>query len=185
MTALDRVIAFDARTGVLRAEAGITLSDVLRIAVHGATSSRHAGHALRDPGAAPSRTMCMARNHHTAGTIGNSVRRLGLHRSDAGAIELSPDVNAELFRATIAGLGLTGLIAWVELQLDPIRSAFLSTETIPFSGYAEFNDLARVAYRPGSIRSPGSTARPAPMKRACADCSRARTGSRTATFHTR
>ena len=40
-------------------------------------------------------------------------------------IETSSQRNSELFAATIGGLGLTGLILWVELELAPVASAYL------------------------------------------------------------
>ncbi len=145
MTALDQVIAFDPKTGIIRAEAGLTLNALLRIAVpRGWFLPTTPGTRFVTLGGAVANDV-HGKNHHTAGTIGVSIRRIGLHRSDVGAIELSPDTNAEVFRATIGGLGLTGLIAWVELQLVPIGSAYLDAETIPFTGYDAFMALARAS----------------------------------------
>ena len=43
-----------------------------------------------------------------------------------------------MFAATIGGLGLTGVILWVELQLAPIRSAMIDTETFAIEDLAAF-----------------------------------------------
>lgn len=143
MTALDRVIAFDPATGVIRAEAGLSLSDLLRIVVpHGWFVSTTPGTRFVTLGGAVANDV-HGKNHHVAGTLGASVRRLCLHRSDRSAIELSPADNPELFNATIAGLGLTGLIAWVELQLTRVPGSYLGAENVPFTGYAEFAAIAR------------------------------------------
>ena len=50
------------------------------------------------------------KNHHRAGTIGCHVERLELLRSDGTRRICSREANADWFRATIGGLGLTGLI---------------------------------------------------------------------------
>lgn len=145
MTALDGVMAFDQPTGVIRAEAGLTLSALLRIVVpHGWFLPTTPGTRFVTLGGAVANDV-HGKNHHTAGTIGCSVRRIGLHRSDIGAVEAGPDTNADLFAATVGGLGLTGLITWVELQLVRIGSAYLAAETIPFAGYGEFKHLADVS----------------------------------------
>src|SRR5262249_5914568 len=72
------------------------------------------------------------KNQESAGTIGCHVRRIGLARSSGEILEVSAD--ASVFTATVGGLGLTGVILWVELQLLPIRSATLEVETLAMSG---------------------------------------------------
>ena len=57
------------------------------------------------------------KNHHLFGSFGCHVRSLRLLRSDGELLSCSAAENAELFAATIGGLGLTGVILEVELQL--------------------------------------------------------------------
>lgn len=143
MSALDHVVGFDPTTGVLRAEAGLSLSEMLRIVVpHGWFLPTTPGTRFVTLGGAVANDV-HGKNHHAAGTLGCHVRRIGLHRSDAGLVEISPQDTPELFAATVAGLGLTGLIAWVELQLTRVPSSFVTAETLPFRGYVEFAALAR------------------------------------------
>ena len=59
-----------------------------------------------------------------------------------GRLKLTPELEPELFRATIGGLGLTGVIEWVEFQLVPIRSAFLDVEIVPYGSLDEFWSVA-------------------------------------------
>ncbi len=91
----------------------------------------------------PSPTTCTARTITRPAVFGNSVRRIGLIRSDGTHLELAPD--DELFAATIGGLGLTGIIAWVEVQLARIGSAYIRVERIPFQTIADFFTLAEDA----------------------------------------
>ena len=145
MTALDRIIAFDPQTGLIRADAGLTLGELLRVTVpHGYFLPTTPGTRFVTLGGAVANDV-HGKNHHTAGTFGASVTRIGLYRSDRGLVEIAPSEESELFAATVAGLGLTGLIAWVELKLAPIGSAWLSAVTTAFSGYDEFMALARAS----------------------------------------
>jgi FAD/FMN-containing dehydrogenase len=83
------------------------------------------------------------KNHHRAGTFSRSVRRIGLLRSDRGLCEIGPDDPTGLFAATVGGLGLTGIITFIELQLVRIATSQLDVERIPFTSTREFFTLAR------------------------------------------
>lgn len=76
-------------------------------------------------------------NHHQAGTFGRHLLRLELLRSDGGRLVCSRRENLQWFAAAIGGLGLTGLITWVEMQLAPQASPYLLVETIKFRGVEE------------------------------------------------
>jgi FAD/FMN-containing dehydrogenase len=139
---LDRLIAFDPVTGILRAEAGASLREILQLTVpHGWFFATTPGTLFVTLGGAVANDV-HGKNHHSAGSFGCAVRRVGLVRSDRGLIEVSADEEAELFAATIGGLGLTGLIAWVEVALVPIASSLVDQETIPFGGLEGFFDIA-------------------------------------------
>ena len=53
----------------------------------------------------------------------------------------SAQENSEWFRATIGGLGLTGLIEWVEVQLKAISDSWIDSETIRYGRLDEFYAL--------------------------------------------
>jgi FAD/FMN-containing dehydrogenase len=136
--ALDRVISFDRARGLLRAEAGLTFDRLLRITVpHGWFAPVVPGTKFVTLGGAVANDV-HGKNHEHVGTFGAHVTALGLLRSSGETLTLSHDENAELFAATIGGLGLTGVIAWVELQLAPIRSAMIDSETFALSDLADF-----------------------------------------------
>lgn len=142
MTALDRIVSFDRDTGLVEAEAGLSLSDLIRIVLpHGYFPATTPGTRFVTLGGAVANDV-HGKNHHRVGTFGCSVMELGLVRSDRGAIRISQNQDAELFAATVGGLGLTGLISTVRLQLRKMGSAFLEAETIPFRGIPEFLALA-------------------------------------------
>ncbi|WP_295384906.1 FAD-binding oxidoreductase [uncultured Thiodictyon sp.] len=144
---LDRFIAFGAATGVLRAEAGVLLSEVLDLAVpRGWFLAVTPGTRFVTLGGAVANDV-HGKNHHRAGTFGCHVRALELVRSDGSRRECSPTQSPDWFAATIGGLGLTGLIAWVEIQLSRIPGPWLHAESRRFSALAEFFPLSEAADR--------------------------------------
>ena len=141
-TALDRMITADWTTGVIRAEAGLSLDALLRIAVpKGWFLPVTPGTKFVTLGGAVANDV-HGKNHESTGTIGCHIRRIGLARSSGEVLELSDVDNAELFQATIGGLGLTGLILWVELALKRIGSSEIDVETIEIADLDQFFRLA-------------------------------------------
>ena len=135
---LDQCIAFDETTGVLTCEAGILLADILEIfaprgwflPVTPETRFVTVGGAIAND--------VHGKNHHDAGTFGCHVRRFELLRSDGSRRVCSARENADWFAATIGGMGLTGLITWVEMSLKPILCTGVDVENTRFSGLDEF-----------------------------------------------
>jgi FAD/FMN-containing dehydrogenase len=136
MTGLDRLIAFDPATGVLTAEAGVMLADVMAaFAPRGWFPPVTPGTRFVTLGGAVANDV-HGKNHHSAGTFGRHVTGLKLERSDTGLIDLSP--RDPLFGATIGGLGLTGVIRQVSLKLQPIASSWLAVQTLPLTNLDDF-----------------------------------------------
>lgn len=69
------------------------------------------------------------KNHHVDGTFGNHVRALTLLLADGSVVELNPTADAELFWATIGGMGLTGIILRATFAALPIETSRCSVDT--------------------------------------------------------
>lgn len=142
MPGLDRMIAFDRESGLVRADAGVSLDGLLRVIVPaGWFVPVTPGTKFVTLGGAVANDV-HGKNHHGTGTFGRHVTRFGLWRSDRGEIECSSEANADLFALTIGGLGLTGVITWVELRLEKIAAASLDVENIPFDDLDAFFALS-------------------------------------------
>ena len=140
---LDRFLAFDAQTGLLRCESGVTLDQILRAFVpRGWFPPVTPGTRFVTVGGALANDV-HGKNHHRAGTFGCHVERFELLRSDGARLLCSPHENAELYRATIGGLGLTGLVTWLELRLRPVRGPLIDMESVRFRDLHEFFALSR------------------------------------------
>ena len=140
--ALNRFISFDAATGVLWCEAGTLLKDILEFSVpRGWFLSVVPGTQEITVGGAVANDI-HGKNHHRDGTFGAHVLELELLRSDGKIYKCSPQENAELFKATIGGLGLTGLILSVRVQLKAVSGAVMDAEHIKFEGLDAFLQLS-------------------------------------------
>lgn len=136
---LDRFISFD-EEGVLRCEAGVTLAEILDLAVpHGFFLPVLPGTKHVSVGGAIANDI-HGKNHHRAGSFGRHVRRFELSRSDRGRLECAP--GDDLFAATVGGLGLTGLITWAEIALRRVPGPAMRVEAIAFRGLDEFFALS-------------------------------------------
>jgi FAD/FMN-containing dehydrogenase len=140
---LDRFMAFDAGTGVLRCEAGILFDDILRLAVpRGWFLPVAPGTRFVTVGGAIANDV-HGKNHVRVGSLGRHVLGFELLRSDGARLHCTPSAHADLFAATIGGLGLTGLISWADLQLVPVAGPWLAVERQRFGRLDDFFALSR------------------------------------------
>lgn len=143
MRPLNRFISADWETGLICAEAGVTLEEVLALAIpRGWFLPVTPGTKFVTLGGALANDV-HGKNHHVRGTFGCHVPRFSLIRSDREPLICSASENTDLFAATIGGLGLTGVIEWIELQLMPIRSSQIDATHIRFGSLDEFFALSK------------------------------------------
>ncbi len=142
---LDRLRTFDRENGILQCEAGVSLETILNFSVpRGWFLPVTPGTKFVTVGGAIANDV-HGKNHHKSGTFGRYVKRFELVRSDGKPIICSAEQHSDLFRATIGGLGLTGLITWAEIQLKPITSSLIDCETIRFANLEEFFHLSETS----------------------------------------
>lgn len=142
MRNLDRFISTDWQHGIIRVEAGITLAQILAVAIpRGFFLPVTPGTQFATVGGAIANDV-HGKNHHLRGTFGKHVSRFGLLRHGQEHLTCSPTENIELFCATIGGLGLTGVIQWAELQLMPVQASQINSTVVRFANLAEFFTLS-------------------------------------------
>jgi hypothetical protein len=125
----DRLLAFDADSGVLRAEAGCALMHLNRLLVPRGwfTPVTPGTHYVTLGGMVAADVH--GKNHHVAGCFGEHVRRLRMRLADGRIIECSDTDERELFRATLGGMGLTGHLLEIEFQMARIPSPWIWQES--------------------------------------------------------
>ena len=129
LPSFDRIV-LDPAQGSVTAGAGISLDQILRVIVP-------AGFFL--PVTPGTRNVTVGgaiaadvhgKNHHVDGSFGNHVQRLLLVDGSGTLRELRPNgESADLFWATVAGMGLTGVIVEASFSLIPISSSLISVDT--------------------------------------------------------
>ena len=125
MRSMDRVLGFDHANGIIHVEAGVTLREILSFVIP-------KGWFLPvTPGTAhPSIGGSVACDVHGKSKLPmhNYIRRLHMILADGSPIVCSPSENPDLFFATVGGMGLTGVITSVELELQSIKSSWVRYE---------------------------------------------------------
>ncbi len=120
MTRLDRLLDFDASTGVLVCESGARLAEIDRLFVpRGFCLPVVPGTGWVSVGGAIAADI-HGKNHDRSGSFGDHVQWLDLLTADGNVRRVDPIATPALFAATIGGMGLTGIIlqAAIKLQAD-------------------------------------------------------------------
>jgi len=126
----DRFIEFDVNNGILKAEAGITLREILKVIVsHGWFLPVTPGTSYVTLGGAIASDV-HGKNHHIVGTFGQHVKSISIVLGTGEVVTASQVINQDLFHATCGGMGLTGVILSATIQLIPISSSFMTQKTI-------------------------------------------------------
>ena len=121
----NRFLDFDRKNKTLLCESGVLLGDILRLIVPEACFLPVVpGTRFITIGGAVAANV-HGKNHHRAGSIAKYIRFLHLIGEDGAEIRCSPTENSDLFTATIGGLGLTGVITAVSIQLIPLATAYI------------------------------------------------------------
>ena len=124
----NRILNFDIKNKRITVEAGITLFELLNFTLsHNLWIPQLPGYPLITVGGA------VAANSHGKscaihGTIRRSIESILLFHKTHGWMNLSEEENKEIFDLTIGGLGLTGSIVSVTLNLINIKSTKFVTQ---------------------------------------------------------
>jgi FAD/FMN-containing dehydrogenase len=142
---LNRILGFDPSLGMIRCESGVTLSDIINVCLpKGWFLPVTPGTRFVSVGGAIANDV-HGKNHHCAGTFGAHVTQIALHRSNYGLVMCNNEANSDMLHATIGGLGLTGVIAWADIQLKRVPGPWIDAECIPFESLNTFLDLSRIS----------------------------------------
>ena len=137
MTRLDRILSFDDKTGVLEAEAGIRIGELARLfAPRGWIPTIMPGTGLATLGG------CIAQDvhgkaHHIDGSFGQHVKSVTLLQGDRRVVA-TPARNKALFRATMGGVGQTGVILSAKIQMTPCPGTSVRVHETRVENWDEF-----------------------------------------------
>jgi len=141
----DRILDFDAASGLLTCEAGLSLAEILRVFLpRGWFPPVTPGTKFVTVGG------CVAcdvhgKNHHRDGSFGEFVEGVRLRTADGNLVVCGPSRERELFLATVGGMGLTGLIVEVTFRLRRVESPWVLLETEAASGLDQMLERQRAS----------------------------------------
>jgi decaprenylphospho-beta-D-ribofuranose 2-oxidase len=126
--ALNQMIAFDQATGTLECEAGVGLDTIIDtfmrrgwfLPVTPGTRFVTVGGAIAND--------VHGKNHHSDGAFCDFVDSLTLLIPTGAVLTCSRTENADVFWATVGGIGLTGFILTVRLRLLPVETAYAKVD---------------------------------------------------------
>ena len=129
-TLADRYLSFDEKTGLLTAQAGVSLEALNR------TFLRQGWFSPVSPGTwyvtlgGMVASDVHGKNHHVAGTFGRHVQSLRMRVANGDIVRCSRTEHPDLFFATLGGMGLTGHILDVTFTMQRIPSPWIWREAI-------------------------------------------------------
>jgi len=124
-TGFNRMIAFDDRTGILECEAGVSFAEIIDVFLpRGWFLPVTPGTKFVTVGGAIAADV-HGKNHHQVGSLGCFVLDLRMLLADGSQVVCSPSQRAELFWATVGGMGLTGFILSARIQLAHVPTAYV------------------------------------------------------------
>ncbi len=134
---LNHVISFDDTTGVLVAEAGMTLADVIKCflprgwfpAVTPGTKYVTLGGMIAAD--------VHGKNHHRDGSMAACVLWIDVLTPDGHVHRCSPEHEQELFNFTLGGMGLTGVILRASIRLQRVESGWIDQTTVPAANFRD------------------------------------------------
>ncbi len=125
----NKFLAFDREQGLLTAQAGVTLGEIIDVIVPtGWFLPVTPGTRLVSLGGVLASNI-HGKNHHAAGAIVQFVESLRV-QTESGGFDCSRAQHAELFFATVGGYGLTGIITQATLRLKKIETAWIDARFV-------------------------------------------------------
>ncbi len=128
-TGLDRFIAFDESTGTLTAEAGVSYADLIDVLLpRGWFPLVTPGTKFVTLGGAIAADV-HGKNHHRDGSFNACVESFTLLTPTGELLDCSRGSNADVFWATLGGMGLTGFIQAATIKLRRVKSPYMNVTT--------------------------------------------------------
>ena len=140
--ALNRIVSYDPETREAVLEAGVTFAQLARrfhalkftAAVCAATGAVTVGGAVAND--------IHSKNHHSMGGFGRYVKWIDVLLADGCVIRANRDTERDLFCATVGGMGLTGIVLRLCLELVPVSSRSVAANYRSMPGIDAFLEAA-------------------------------------------
>ena len=128
LSAMDRIVSFDAAAGTVVCEPGVSIEKLWRTSLPAGLWPTVVPGTMR-----PTIGGCVAmnihgKNHFKAGGFGEHVLEIELITPAGDRLTLSRERDGDLFRAAIGGFGLLGVVTSVKLAMHRVACGLLGVE---------------------------------------------------------
>lgn len=135
---LTSIESFDERSGLVVCESGVTLNSLIEHCLpHGFVPAVCPGTGFVTVGGAIANDV-HGKNHFSGGSFGNHVEWLELVTPAGDLRVVSDESDPDLFRATIGGIGLTGVIARAAIRMESVPSENMSVTDYRIKDLSQF-----------------------------------------------
>lgn len=147
---LNRMLSFDPESGLLECESGVTFEDLLHVFLpRGWFPPVTPGTKYVTMGGALAADV-HGKNHHVEGAISRYIQSFELLTPKGEILTCSRERHSDVFWATVGGMGLTGFIKSLVIQLKSVESSYISMQSVKAANLDEilelFDEFERATY---------------------------------------
>ncbi|MBK7874863.1 MAG: FAD-binding oxidoreductase [Planctomycetes bacterium] len=134
---MNRILAWDPRTGIAECEPGVTLEQLWKTILADGWWPRVVSGTMFPTLAGAAAMNIHGKNNFAVGTIGDAVREFDLVTPTGELLTCDRERNADVFHAAIGGFGMLGSFARIVLETKRVHSGELEVRGISVPGLAE------------------------------------------------
>jgi len=140
LSRMNRILAWDPRTGIVETEPGVTIEKLWKtVVVDGWWPPVVSGTMFTTMAGCASMNI-HGKNNFAAGTFGEHVLEFDLLLPSGEIATCSPERNADLYRAAIGGFGMLGCFVRLKLRMKKVHSGQLVVEAFRTRNLREMLD---------------------------------------------
>jgi decaprenylphospho-beta-D-ribofuranose 2-oxidase len=129
VSAMNRILDFDDKTGRVTVESGVRLIDIFEAVHHRQLTLPASPTESHSTVAGAICANVNGKDGWRLGSFGDQVVRLSMMTADGEVLEI--DRSHELFGGVVGGMGMLGIVLEATLQLQPVPSPFVETKRLP------------------------------------------------------
>ena len=129
-TKLNKIISFNQKNGILEAEAGISIEDILNLIIEKGWFLPVTPGSKQITLGGMVASNVHGKNHHKDGSFKNHIINFKIVNDKKKLLTCSKKINKKLFNYTIGGMGLSGIIYSCKFKLKKIKSNTIIQEKI-------------------------------------------------------
>ncbi len=137
LTRFCRILAWDPQTGIVTAEAGLTLGDLWQYVVGDGWWPPVVSGTMHPTLGGAAGANIHGKNNYRMGPIGEHILAFDLLTPAGDILRCSRDENADVFHAAIGGFGMLGCFLHITLQLKKVYSGDLEVRPISCASLRE------------------------------------------------